>query len=120
MAYLKNARDNDEHGIEPLATETPDRVEFRIKPGATFMRVAKVESRPDGYTNVEGAENVDVTVTPPKFELRPVMNRGRTHPVPTTHLGVALASNKPIDLAEAGFRFYAGFFDKAEAEVLNI
>jgi hypothetical protein len=120
LSYLKNARGAEEHGIKPIANETPDSYQFIMKAGSRGFRVAKVESRVDGYTNVEGVEgDVEVRVTPPKFELVPVVNRGRTYAVPTTHLGAALAAGGPIALAEAGYLFCQGFFEKVEAEVLN-
>jgi hypothetical protein len=120
LAYLKNARGAEEHGIKPLAKETPDSYTFKMNPGSRGFFVKKVEFRPDGYTNVEGVQgDVEVQVTPPKFELVPVTNRGRTYFVPVTHLGVPLSSAFPVALAEAGYLFYLDFFDKAKAEVLN-
>jgi hypothetical protein len=120
IAYLKNSRHADEHGIAPLALETPDVMEFTMKAGSRGFFIDKIESRVDGYTNVEGLRgDVEVKVTPPKFELVPVVNRGRTYAVPTTHLGAPLPSSKPIVLAETGYSFYLGFVEKAEVEMLN-
>jgi hypothetical protein len=90
-----------------------------MKAGSSGFWVDKVEARLDGYTSVEGVRgDVDVHVTPPKFELVAVQNRG-TFPVPIMHLGNSLPSSQPIVLAEAGYRFYLAFLEKAEEEVLN-
>jgi hypothetical protein len=101
IAYLKNSRHADEHGAS-LALETEANIEFHMKAGSRGLWVDKVEARLNGHASVEGVRgDVDVRVTPPKFELVAVKNRS-TFPVPNTHLGIALPSREPIVLAEAG------------------
>jgi hypothetical protein len=120
IAYLKNSRHADEHGIAPLSLETPDVIKFTMNTGSKGFFIDKIESRVDGYTSVEGLRgDVEVEVTPPKFELVSVANRGKAYAVPTMHLGARLTSSKPIVLAETGYGFYLVFVEKAEAELLN-
>jgi hypothetical protein len=119
LSYLRNARGAEEHGIKPIAKETPDTIQFLMPLGSRGFSIEKIETSVNGSVNIVGKRGtVEVNVTPPKFELIPVTNRGRTYELPATHLGTELLSCQPIDLAEAGHRFYQGFFERAEAELL--
>jgi hypothetical protein len=91
LSYLVNARGANEHGIEDIAKEIPGQIQVLVFGGAAVMSSG-------------GA--VLTTASGEQCKLVPVINRGSTYAVPTTHLGSPLAGADPPTLAETGLEFY--------------
>lgn len=103
LLYLRHARNADEHGIQPIATE------WDAKLRATSM----------------GGGTVKVEWDPWDRPLLPVRNRGVTYEPPTEHLGHSLAERKkagvaePVMVADLALHFYRNLLNRAIAEVLE-
>jgi hypothetical protein len=91
LSYLVNARGANEHGIQDIANEIPGQIQMLMFGGAAIMSSG-------------GA--VLTTASGEQCKLVPVINRGSTYAVPTTHLGSPLAGADPFTLVEAGLEFY--------------
>jgi hypothetical protein len=69
----------------------------------------------NGNIFIKSPQKIKIDFLPAKTRLLPVLNRGRTYPVPTIHLGNSIDPNNVIAIAEAGVQYYEHFLNQAEA-----
>lgn len=117
LAYLRNARGCDEHGVEPIAERTPGGIGVSAAEGSR-LHIKRMEID-KGTVRIESPQKLKITIVPERFRLVPVVNRGVTYAVPTSHLESDLPSSAPVDLAEAGLKFYSEFLSEAESEFVR-
>lgn len=117
LAYLRNARGCDEHGLGPLAEKRPGGVGINPARGSR-LHIERMELI-NGTIRIQSPDELRITMHPGQFRLVAVINRGVTYPVPALHLDKALASSDPIPLAELGAKFYESFLSEVEAEFVR-
>lgn len=117
LQYLKQARNADEHGIEPVA---------RLKPGGMTIGGAgqsfdlySLRTVPDGL----GGMQIEVVTGPgqtphigffgPSAKLVPVTNRGISYAPPKEYLGARLADQTPLTVAELGLEYHQTLLEEA-------
>lgn len=104
LSYLTNARGADEHTIAEITEKSSG--SMTINPA--FGRVwnpERIEIN-RGVVKIDSAEPYKITFTPAKIRLLPVINRGVTFPVPTSHLENPVDPNNIIAIAELGIAYY--------------
>lgn len=106
MRYLHEARNVEEHGLEPTAKfETSSlsiggpgeavRIDGMIGPGGS-LRVTPL-----------GESKVTITYRPSETTLLPVMDRsGQLWPVPETHLSKPVSDQSPISISRLGLAVF--------------
>lgn len=117
LAYLRNARGCDEHGIDPIAEKRHGGIGIDAAEG-NRLHIRKLEMI-NGTIRIASPNKLKITIDPGQFRLVPVINRGVTYPVPTSHLESNLTGTDPISLGELGLKFYSEFLDEAEAEFVK-
>lgn len=104
LQYLYEARNDDEHGLEPISRHEPGYLSIGVaKAGfSTSMRIDT--SDPRGSINVESLDGKPILIQhkPSSFTLIEVQSRGRTVPVPTKHKGQLLEDLSPVAVANLG------------------
>ncbi len=118
LIYLRHARNTVEHRIEEIGEVRMGHTDIGFAPGLppgriTIDRLVIVNGAVADY---QGPWPLQVTKTPAKYQLKPVVNRGVTFNVPESHLGIDLKDDNAVTLASAGLSFYADFLDDAEGE----
>lgn len=115
LRYLLEARNVEEHGLEPTANFTQSwlalggpgesiRLDGTFGPGGT-MRVTPL----NGST-------VTITYSPKSAKLLPVEDiKGQTWTVPTEHLGKPVADPSPVSIARAGLTYFTQLVSDAQA-----
>lgn len=108
LAYVKNARDADEHGIELITEREGPGVGIGPRHGSVlhidFLRFDKGKMTM-GPLTAAGARFV---FSPAKLILVPVRNRGRVYPVPFSHLGLALGTPSPLAVGKRALAYFEG------------
>jgi hypothetical protein len=117
LSYLRNARGCDEHGVEPIAEKIPGGIGINAAEGNSLY-IKKMEMR-NGQLHIDSPQKIKITIDPGKFHLVPVINRGVTYAVPTSHLGSDVVAMDPASLAELAVKFYVELLDQAEAEFVK-
>ena len=117
LSYLRNARGCDEHGIDPIAEKRPGGLGINAAEG-NRLHIERMEMI-NGTIRIQSPNKLKITIDPGQFRLVPVVNRGITYPVPTSHLESKLTSTDPVSLAELGLKFYSEFLCAAEAEFVK-
>lgn len=119
LQYLYQARNSDEHGIGAVTKPNPGRLHIGVaKPGYSDSIVVNGTIGPGGIFSVRSADERPVLIeeTPAYSELVPVMGRaGEGYPVPTQHLGVPLASQLPIPVAQEAVKYFESLIAEAAA-----
>ncbi|UUX97464.1 hypothetical protein [Aquabacterium sp. J223] len=117
LAYLRRARDAQEHTIADITSRVPGSITMAAADPQKPAYMSEVIVHKDG--TVSGvAENLKVEVTSPSLGLLPVTNRGKSYPIPTSHLGQPF-HGRPVALAECGLAYYAELLDAADAFLLK-
>jgi hypothetical protein len=118
LAYLCNARGADEHGIADITAKEPGA--FGIGPAAgNNLYIERLTIKNGRITELRSPDRLRIVIQPAKFALAPVVNRGVTYHVPTSHEGNELVDNDPISIATAGIAFYSRILDRIETEFLR-
>lgn len=112
LSYLVNARGAEEHTVNEIVGREPGRIGINAAEGNSLY-IERMEIN-DGNIFIQSPQRIRVDFIPARTTLLSVTNRGRTYPVPTTHLGAAINPNNVISIAEAGAQFYEGFLAQAE------
>jgi len=113
LAYLINARGADEHTVNEILSREPGGIGINPAEGKSlYIEHMTVDK---GHISIKSPQKIRVDFIPAKTVLVPVVNRGRTYPVPTSHLGNAIDPTQVVDTAETGVGFYQGFLDEVEA-----
>jgi hypothetical protein len=119
LQYLFQARDDDEHGINPVLENVPASVGIGVnRPGfSQSIWVNHLSCGPDGMQGqVTGADGkpVLIEVTRPHARLTVVQGRGKSYAPPEMHLGIRLESNLPLPVACAGLAYFETLIREAE------
>lgn len=111
LQYLKQARDSHEHSIrEVLAVEA---AKTTITGGAGGGVIARGVIHGSGQTQgLVTSGNVEVKFHPERLVAIPVSSCGNHYEVPTQHLGNALTTNVPHELALLGLTYYSDIAEK--------
>jgi hypothetical protein len=112
LNYLHQARNADEHGIEPIAEHRAKRVAIRPT-GVTHIKSLELK---DGklHLDTEGDPLAIKLIT--HVVLIPVFDRRfntRFDP-PTSHLGVQLPNSTPLTVGRAGIAYHEALIAEAE------
>jgi hypothetical protein len=114
LAYLRNARGAEEHGIAPITLKQPGGVGINPAPGSNSVHLERISFNKERLS-IYSKHPYQVTLIPAQFALLPVKNRGVIYPVPQMHLGQSLASVDPVTVASAGITFYSTALDNVSA-----
>lgn len=112
LAYLINARGADEHTVGEITACDQGGIGVNAAEG-NILHIERMEMRKRRLF-IKSPQRLRVTFIPHRTKLVPVVNRGRTYPVPTSHLGQPVNPLNVIEIAEAGAKFYGDFLDEVE------
>ncbi|VVP01685.1 hypothetical protein PS862_02881 [Pseudomonas fluorescens] len=112
LRYLKAARDADNHSIQDLASiENGYRaINFANSNGGYIENLTISNGEIIEYSG----DPIIVTDVPPRPVALPVKNNGSWYNPPTSHLGNAITTAHPTELAMLGLTFYNGFISDVE------
>ncbi|HSD36851.1 MAG TPA: hypothetical protein VLC92_05050 [Rhodocyclaceae bacterium] len=113
LVYLVNARGADEHSVSEIVARQPGGIGINPAFG-TEIRNLRIQSA-NGVFDIQSDTPLKIDFLPGKVSLLPVTNRGRTYPVPTSHLGKVIDSSNVVDVATLGLCFYEDVLSQAEA-----
>jgi hypothetical protein len=113
LSYFINARGAEEHTVNEIVSRDPGGIGINPAEGNSLY-IEKMTIN-NGNITVKSPQKIRVDFIPAKTKLVPVLNRGRTYPVPETHLGNKIDSTNVIEVAEHGARFYVSFLNDVEA-----
>jgi len=108
LRYLKNARDADQHSIQPITSEKGHGIQL-ISPteGATFTEGDSITLR--------------AKITIPRIETETFKNFNVIYSPPAEHMGEKLLdSNDPIEIAELGIRYYEEYLNNIRAKFHHV
>lgn len=110
LQYLKQARNSDEHSIrEVVAVEAAKTTITGGAGGGTIVRgVIHGSGQTEGLVGV----NINVAFHPEYLVVIPVTSRGVQYQVPTQHLGNAIETKLPHELARMGLDYYSDIAKK--------
>lgn len=112
LSYLVNARGADEHTVNEIVGREPDGIGINAAEGnSLYIEHMTINN---GNIYIKSPQKIRVDFIPSRTTLLPVVNRGRTYPVPTTHLGKLVDPTNVIAVAVAGAEFYERFLSEAE------
>jgi hypothetical protein len=112
LAYLVNARGADEHTVNKIVAREPGGIGINPAEGNSLY-IERMEIN-NGHISIKSPQKLRVDFLPASMTLVPVVNRGRTYPIPTTHLGKPVDPTNVVSIAEAGAQFYQNFLAQAE------
>lgn len=112
LSYLVNARGADEHTVNEIVARELGGIGINAAEGnSLYIEHMTINN---GNIYIKSPQKIRVDFIPSRTTLLPVVNRGSTYPVPTTHLGKPVDSTNVIAVAEAGAAFYERFLSEAE------
>ncbi len=113
LSYLRNARGADEHTVNEIVSRQSGG--FTINPAhGTRLHIDNLTIDGGRIVELRARQPVRIDFAPDRTMLLPVLNRGRTYKVPTSHLGGAISSENVIGVAKLGHKFYEEFLKSAE------
>lgn len=112
LRYLKQARDADEHTVEPIITREPGGVAIgAVTAGPVYVEEMTIS---DGVVRIKNAQpGLAITVVPGRWRLLPAASRGVATPPPTEHAGRPLGGTDPVSVADMGLAYYRVFLSAA-------
>ena len=113
LSYFINARGAEEHTVNEIVSRDPGGI--GINPAEGNSLYIEEMTIHNGNINIKSPQNIRIDFISAKTKLLPVLNRGRTYPVPQTHLGRKIDSTNVVAIAEYGAGFYEGFLDDIES-----
>jgi len=117
LSYLKNARGAHEHTVADITATKSGSISISAGPsGRAYIKHLQV-----GVDGIKGEWDGDLAVTfePGGVELVPVTNRGKTYPVPTSHLNRPLEDISAITIGRYGLLYYEALVAKAESHFIT-
>lgn len=112
LSYLINARGAHEHTVANIAERKPGAIGIGAGPSGR-VHIKRLQIRANGIRG-EWDGDLAVTFTPGRVDLVPVTNRGRTYPVPTSHLGAQLGDSSALNIGKQGLAYYQALVAEAE------
>ena len=125
LKYLTNARGADEHTVSDITHNTPGELKIGLKLSNAnrFIVLKRAEVYETGVYIETTSNDPDAEVilhfSPEKIQLLPVVNRGTTYKVPTSHMGKEIDPNNVIEIAKMGLSFYESFLIESEKYFVN-
>jgi hypothetical protein len=117
LQYLHQARNADDHGIEPVTELIPGSVNIGpIDPnhrGVISNSIVEISDDGIKISNLAGIDNLRIEETPPTVALITVINRGVSYPPPSEHAGSALTDLSPVNVASLGIVYLERLIDEA-------
>lgn len=113
LAYMKNARDADEHTVDDIVSHEPGGIGINPAEGNSLY-IERMEIN-RGLISIESPQRIRVDFIPGKTKLLPVNKRDGTYAAPTSHLGDAIDPDNVADVAERAIGFYEKVLDEAES-----
>lgn len=116
LAYVKNARDADHHGVEPLTERQPASQAVRLmkSSGPVYIDKITIDAAGNFVLGPQASKVADVVDLPPWLALRPVVNRGRRYEPPESHLGEPIRP-EILGVAAAALSYAERRFREADA-----
>lgn len=112
LSYLINARGADEHTVNEIVGRDPGGIGINPAEGnSLYIEHMEISN---GHIRIRSPQRIRVDFIPARTALLPITNRGRTYPVPTTHLGKPIDPRNVIAIAKAGAQFYQEFLSAAD------
>jgi hypothetical protein len=112
LVYLINAIGADEHTANEIVEHEGGSICINPASG-NYLHIEKMTIR-KGKLNVKSPQQLKITVQAARTSLLPVLNRGRTYPVPVEHLDKAIDPTNVPTLAGLGLNFYTTAMASAE------
>lgn len=113
LSYLVNARGAEEHTVNEIVSR--DGGGIGINPAKGNSLYIEEMTINNGTISIKSPQQLRIDFISAKTKLLPVVNRGRTYPVPTTHLGRQIDPANVVEVAEAGAKFYEKFLNEVES-----
>jgi hypothetical protein len=113
LAYVRNARDSDEHTVDDIVSHEPGGIGINPAEGNSLHIESMEINR--GVISIASPQRIRVDFIPGKTKLLAVTKRDGTYPAPTSHLGDAIDPENVADVAERAISFYEGVLDEAES-----
>jgi hypothetical protein len=117
LRYVYEARNDDEHGLEPGAEYVPGRLRIGItKPGFSSEFTINGRSGPGNTLNVQSTDGKPVLIEriPPRIKLVPVKDRtGKCYAPPEMHKNQTLSDNSPINVAGLALSYLTDLVERA-------
>lgn len=114
LVYLKQARNSVHHGIADTSKYVTGGFGINpVAPGGS-VHIKSLTFDKNGNINIIAGSPIKVNVIPSSVEAIPCRNRGVTYNPPDSHLGKALKTKSPIDIAVLGIEFYESYLAEAE------
>jgi len=115
IQYLLQARNADEHGLEPVTEYVSGRISFNSSFARGTLRIARMEVTPTKI-DVDFGLPTGITITPPHPKLVTVIDDrfGTKFAPPTMHLGQPLTDSSPLAVGEHGIAYFERFVLEAE------
>jgi hypothetical protein len=119
LQYIYQARNDDEHGLDPVVKRIPGRMEIgRQAPGyssnisGTNLRIVKGDISYDTLVSHDG-KPILIEQEPARVLLAKVVTRGVTFDPPTEHLGVPLTDLSPPSVAKLAVAYLDSLVEAA-------
>lgn len=90
LSYLVNARGAEEHTVEPITERTGSQLSFQAGPTGSAL-IRRIAITKEGQLLVDGEGSLEVSFSPERIRLLPILNRGRSYAVPSQHLGKGIS-----------------------------
>lgn len=103
LSYLKNARDADQHTLSAITARSPSELTLTAGGPQGRVLIKRITIDGDGQLAMEGDGVLNVVFRPEQTQLMPVVNRGRTYPVPRSHLGRPINPEDVLAVAHAAW-----------------
>ena len=85
LAYVKSARDTDEHTVNEIVAHEPGGIGINAAEGNSLFIERMEIGR--GKISIKSPQKIRVDFLPSKTKLLPVVKRDQTYDVPAMHLG---------------------------------
>jgi hypothetical protein len=117
LRYLHQARNSDEHGIEPVAEIVPGSMGIGATPGASVRLRSLIMTRNVIVADADPPEALQVSITPTDAKLSRVYDdRSDTwYEPPLVHQGRSIAGANPIRVAELAITYLETLLAQAES-----
>ncbi|HYD88417.1 MAG TPA: hypothetical protein VEA80_13155 [Vitreimonas sp.] len=120
LQYLFQARDDDEHGLEPVTEFVPESVGLGAA-GPGLSRAIRFQSNGDGVFRVTSLDGLPVGVRHEKahIKLSPVTARGGiVYTPPTMHKGQRIADPSPAGCAALALAYLSELIEEARKRAM--
>lgn len=118
LAYLHHARNEEYHGLEPIAQDVPGGIGIGAAGETVFIKNMTIENgRLVTFESVPiNGKHPTIVFKSPHAKLMDVFDTrdSRTYRVPQSHLGTKIENQSPANLAKMGLEYYAGYISEAE------